>query len=215
MAMRCQACVSAGVVDEAQQRDEIADVLALEKLHAAGDVVGDAGAGERELHLEREEMRAVEDGDLVGGDAVVVDEGVDALEDELGLLAVVHRLRRRRASAQWARAARSSLSKWRPLGWAMQDAVGEVEDLRRRAVVGLDAVDDRARMPVGKRHDVLEVGAAPRVDALGVVADGHHAMVRGEPVDDLRLDGVGVLVLVDEHVAETAARNTRRPRARR
>jgi hypothetical protein len=55
-----------GVVDEAQQRDEVADVLALEKLHAAGDLVGDAGAGERELHLEREEVRAVEDGDLVG-----------------------------------------------------------------------------------------------------------------------------------------------------
>jgi hypothetical protein len=41
-----------------------------------------------------------------------------------------------------------------------------------------------------KRHDVFEVGAAPRVDALGVVADGHHAVVRGDLVDDLRLNGV-------------------------
>jgi hypothetical protein len=45
-------------------------------------------------------------------------------------------------------------------------------------------------------------GAAPRVDALGVVAHGHDAVVAGEPVHDLRLDGVGVLILVHEDVAE-------------
>jgi hypothetical protein len=39
---------------------------------------------------------------------------------------------------------------------------------------------------------------------LGVVADGHHAVVRGNEVDDLRLERVGVLVFVDEDVAEAA-----------
>jgi hypothetical protein len=88
------------------------------------------------------------------------------------------------------------------LGLGEEHAVGEGEDLGRRAVVGLDAVDDGARVAVGERHDVLEIRAAPRVDALGVVAHGHDAVVRGEPVHDLGLEGVGVLVLVDEHVAE-------------
>ncbi len=98
--------------------------------------------------------------------------------------------------------ARDPCRKWRPLVFGAERAVGEAEDLGRGAVVGLDAVDDRALVPVGERHDVLEVGAAPRVDALGVVAHGHDAVVRGEPVHDLGLDGVGVLVFVDEDVAE-------------
>jgi hypothetical protein len=88
------------------------------------------------------------------------------------------------------------------LGLGVEHAVGEGEDLGRGAVVGLDAVDDRALVPVGERHDVLEVGAAPRVDALRVVAHGHDAVVRGEFVHYLGLDGVGVLVFVDEDVAE-------------
>ena len=48
-----------GIVDEAQERDEIADVLALKKFHAARDVIRQAGAGERELHFEGEEVRPV------------------------------------------------------------------------------------------------------------------------------------------------------------
>lgn len=37
-------------------------------------------------------MRAVEDGDLVERNAVVFDEGADALQDKLGLFPVVHGL---------------------------------------------------------------------------------------------------------------------------
>ena len=89
------------------------------------------------------------------------------------------------------------------LGLGFEDAVGEGEDLRGRAVVGLDAVDDGAGMTLGERHDVFEIGATPRVDALRVVADGHHAVVGGELVHDLGLERVGVLILVHEDVAET------------
>ena len=71
------------------------------------------------------------------------------------------------------RAALSSFSKWRPLGWASEDAVGQRQDRTGGAVVGLDLVDPRARVPVGESKGVLEVGAPPRVNALGVVADRH------------------------------------------
>ena len=69
------------VVHEAQQGDGVPDVLALEELHAAGDVVGDAGAGQRDLDLEREEVRAVEDGDLVHRHALVLDQLVEVRVD--------------------------------------------------------------------------------------------------------------------------------------
>ena len=146
-------------------------------------------------------MRAVEDGDLVHGHALVLHECADALEDELGLLAVVHALHEKRLLGVAAGGA-ELLVEVAALGLGEQDAVGEGEDLGRRAVVGLDAVDDGARVAVRERHDVLEVCAAPRVDALRVVTHGHDAVVRGEPVHDLGLDGVGVLVFVHQHVAE-------------
>jgi len=88
----------------------------------------------------------------------------------------------------------------------LEHAVGEGEDFRRGAVVGLDAVDDGPRVAVGERHDVLEVRPAPRVDALRVVAHGHEAVMGGDAVDDLRLQGVGVLVLVDQHVPEAVGK---------
>ena len=191
-----------GVVNEAQEGDEVADVLALEKLYTAGDLVGHAGAGKRELDLEREKMRTVKNRDFVERDAVVVDERTDALENEIGLLAVIHGLDDERFLGISAVGA-EFFFEVAALGLGFEDTVGEGEDLRRRAVVGLDAVDDGAGVTLGERHDVFKIGAAPRVDALGVVADGHHAMVGGEFVDDLGLERVGVLILVDEDVAET------------
>ena len=55
---------------------------------------------------------------------------------------------------------------------------------------------------LGKVHDVAKVGAAKRVDALGVVAD-HRDVVMGrrQQTDDLRLQVIGVLVLVDHDEA--------------
>ena len=52
-------------------------------------------------------------------------------------------------------------------------------------------------------HDVLDLRAAPRVDALEVVADGHDVVVSlGEDVGELRLKPVRILVFVDENVEE-------------
>ena len=75
-----------------------------------------------------------------------------------------------------------------------------------RAVVLLQADDPRAGKLLFKAEDVGDVRAPEAVDALIIVA--HHTDVlprageqRGQPV----LQGVGVLILVDEDVAEFAA----------
>ena len=81
--------------------------------------------------------------------------------------------------------------------------VGDVQDLRRAAVVGFDLVDLRARIALGELEDVLEVRAAPGVDALRVVAHDHDVvMPRGEQVNEVALELVGVLVFVHEDELE-------------
>lgn len=87
-------------------------------------------------------------------------------------------------------------------GLGFEHAVGEGEDLRGGAVVGLDPVDHGPRMAVGEGHDILKIGPAPRVDALGIVAYGHDAVVGAHAVHDLRLERVRILILVDQDVPE-------------
>ena len=139
-----------------------------------------------------------------------VDESLDALDDERRLLARVERLHEEGLFVVGPRRAQL-LVEMPALGLGGQHSVGKGQNRWRRAIIGLDAVDLRAGMPVGKGNDVLEVCAAPGIDALRVVADRHHAVVRADDVDDLRLERVGVLVLVDQRRGGSAA-GGRRPR---
>ena len=83
------------------------------------------------------------------------------------------------------------------------DLVGESQNRLGAAVVLLQGNDRRSRKLVGKVHDVPEVGAAERVDALGVVAHGHDVVVgTGQAADDVGLQAVGVLVLVHHDEAK-------------
>ena len=80
-----------------------------------------------------------------------------------------------------------------------------VEDRLRRAVVLLQRDERRAGELPREVEDVPEVRAAERVDALRVVADdGELPMARAHAAKDARLEQVGVLVLVDEHVVVEA-----------
>jgi hypothetical protein len=54
-----------------------------------------------------------------------------------------------------------------------------------------------------KLHNVVEVCAAPSVDALCVVTDCHYLVVPSELVDYVGLQAVSVLKLVDENVLKT------------
>jgi RecA-family ATPase len=58
-------------------------------------------------------------------------------------------------------------------------------------------------MPFGKSHDLIKVRTSPSVDALGVIANGHDLMVDPYLIHDLGLQGIYVLVLVDENVGKS------------
>jgi len=81
--------------------------------------------------------------------------------------------------------------------------VGEVQDLRRRAVVLLQLDDARARKIALEVEEETDAGAAPGIDGLIVVADhGDAAAVAAQQPDQFVLVGVGVLELVHQQVAE-------------
>ena len=83
--------------------------------------------------------------------------------------------------------------------------VGQAQDFRRAPVVGFDAVDFGVRVAVGEFQNVLEMRAAPGIDALAVVADRHDVVVGGgQEVHQRALQFVGVLVFVHEDELETA-----------
>ena len=76
---------------------------------------------------------------------------------------------------------------------------------RRRAVVLLEADHLGVGVVALELEDVADVGAAPRVDRLVVVADhGEVAALAGQQVGDAVLGVVGVLVFVDHDEAERA-----------
>ena len=83
------------------------------------------------------------------------------------------------------------------------EARGDREDVAAGAVVALEAHDHRARKIALEAQDVVDIRAAPAVDRLVVVADAAEiaAASREKPQPQI-LDDVGVLILVDEHVAE-------------
>ena len=86
------------------------------------------------------------------------------------------------------------------------DGVGRGEDGARGAVVLLELEGLHAREVAAELLQVLHAGAAPAVDGLVVVA--HHvgeARRADERLHPVVLDGVGVLELVHQHVAEAGA----------
>ena len=80
--------------------------------------------------------------------------------------------------------------------------MGGVEDQLGRAVVPLQLHDGRVRVVPLEVEDVADVGAAPAIDRLVVVADdGEVAVFRRQRPDPQVLRPVRVLVLVDVEVA--------------
>ncbi len=144
---------------------------------------------------------AVQHRDLLGSDRVALEELLDLGADEAGLDVGVGGdddldavLGLARGDERLLVAAAAALGEHR---------VGDVEHRSNRAVVVLQLDDARAREVLLEVEDVAHVGAAPGVDGLVVVADDHHVAVRAadEP-RQLELGAVGVLVLVDDDLAE-------------
>ena len=77
------------------------------------------------------------------------------------------------------------------------------EDVAARAIISFESDHLRAGKVPLEPQDVFDVGAAPGVDRLIVVADAAQiAVCLGEEAKPKILDDVGVLVLVDQDVAE-------------
>ena len=87
-----------------------------------------------------------------------------------------------------------------------EQAVGQREDLRARAVVVAQGHDPGARMPVREAGQVLAAGAGERVDRLVLVADDAHVgALPGPQLEQSLLEQVRVLVLVDAEPALAGA----------
>ena len=92
------------------------------------------------------------------------------------------------------------------LGGFGDERVGGRQDGRRGAVVAREGAHLGAGEALLEVEDVAHRGGAKAVDGLGVVADaGDAAAVGPQQRDDVGLQGVGVLVFVDQHVVEALA----------
>ncbi len=91
--------------------------------------------------------------------------------------------------------------------------VRNLQDLRRRTVVRLDAKYLRTGKRLREPKNVLNICGAKRVDGLRIVADDEHVPVDArEPRHDRRLNPIRVLVLVDEDVLELMSERVVGPR---
>ena len=80
------------------------------------------------------------------------------------------------------------------------DVRGGGEDVAGRAVIALQPDHLRARKIVLEAQNVVDLGAAPAVDRLFIVAHAADVLVAlGEQPQPEILRHVGVLVLVDQH----------------
>ena len=130
-------------------------------------------------------MCAVEYG-YVGEVTAFVNQALDPLDNELSLSAGIHDGDEVGALAfgfHWAELFGEAKAR-RLRG---KHGIGEIKDLGRAAIVGLDLVNLRAGVALFKLHNVVEVCAAPSVDALCVVADRHDLVMPSELIDDVGL----------------------------
>ena len=193
----------------------VLDLAPLVEPRAADQLVADAVAEERLLDRAGLAVHPVHDRDVPGTEAgrlVVIrapgepgaatrrpHQPLDLAGDPLGLLLLVIGLEPLDRHA--ALVVRPELLVGAPLV-ARHDRVGGVEDELRGAVVLLQLDHRGVGVVALEVEDVLDVGAAPAVDRLVVVA--HHAQVavrRGQEAHPQVLRPVGVLVLVHVEVA--------------
>src|SRR5690349_5196070 len=172
--------VVGGLADQAEVGDRIADLGALVEAEAADDLVGQADRDEALLELAGLELGADEDGDVVEREAAAL-HGLDVLADaarllravpdadDLDLLAVAFVGPERLAEAT---------------GIVGDEAVRGGEDVRGGAIVLLQADNFCAWEIFLEAQDVGDLGPAPGIDRLVVVADAAEVSARlGEELE--------------------------------
>ena len=182
--------------------ERIADFLALVEARAADDAVVEAEGDEAIFEGAHLEGGAHQDGDLVEPmwpwrwSCSISSPTARASSSE-------SQTRRPRPSARRDRCASvNSVLPSRLSLWAIRcEAAPRM--CAGRAVVALEADHVGAGKILLEAQDVVDLGAAPAIDRLVVVADAADVLAPlGEQPQPEILGDVGVLVLVDQHVAE-------------
>ena len=200
-----------GVVQHPQVGDDVADLPALVEADSTDHLVGDARTDEHLFQCAGGVVGSVEHRDIVVGDRAVptstVDQGVDLPGDEPGLIVLVVG---DVTDDQFTVAGVTPQSLLPATGVTRDHRVGRGQDVLGGAVVLLEQDRRRVGEIAFEVLDVADGGAAEGVD--GLVGVTHHAQLRrrhvpgGAVPDELAdqdvLRMVGVLVFVDQHVAE-------------
>ena len=187
------------VHDHLEVGHDVADLGTVEESRAADDLVGHARAQEHIFEDTRLGIGSVEDGDIVVARALGV-QLFDLAGNPAALVALIARLEGLDLLAV-------ALGRKQALVLALRvmahHGVGGAQDMTRGAVVLLQLYGLAVFKVLLEVKDVGDVGAAPAVNGLVVVAHDHEVLVLGgQQVGDLVLDVVGVLILVDANVAE-------------
>ena len=85
----------------------------------------------------------------------------------------------------------------------LHDGVGGIQNRLGRAVILFERDRGRSGKLIGKIENVANRGGSKRVDRLSVVADHHDVVpLAAQGAQDVALNGVGVLIFVDQDVVE-------------
>ena len=181
LTMRSKARSSAGELISAQISERVADFRALVEARAADDAIGHAQRDEAILELAHLERGAHQDGDLVERVALAL-QLLDLLADAARFLFGIpgagdgHLLAGHVVGAQ--RLAQPA--------FVVRDQMrGGGENVPGRAVIALQPDDFRAGEIVLEAQDVVDLGAAPAVDRLIVIADAADVFVRRSSLSPL------------------------------
>ena len=193
--------VVGGIERHLQVGDGVLDLLALVEAGAADDAVGQPQRDEAVFEGAHLERGPHQDRHLVEACAGLA-QGLDVLADGARLLLVVphacNRYRLAHGTVGEQRLAEAALVVGDETRRRRQDVSG-------RAVVALQPDHGGAGEVRLEAQDVVDLGAAPAVDRLVVVADAADVGpggAAGQQAQPQVLGDVGVLVFVDQHVAE-------------
>ena len=184
---------------QAQPAAQVLDLALVEEARAPRDLVRDLGTTQRFLESAGLVVGAVEDGE-VGVFASVLAQRDDARHRPLGLVFLAIRF----DQGHWFAVAKIAPQLLlEQLGVDGDHVVGGAQDAAGGAVVLLQRDDLQLRVVERQTLEVFDRRAAPAVDALVVVADRReHRALAHQLLEQVVLHGVGVLVLVHQHITQ-------------
>ena len=188
------------LVDEAQIGERVADLGALVEARAADDAIGQAERDKTVLELAHLERGAHQNGDLFERMAGAL-QVLDLIADRARLFLAIPRAGDRDLLARLVLGAQRLAEP----AFVMRDQVrGGAQDVGGRAVVALQPDDFGAGEVLLEPQDIVDLGAAPAVDRLIVIANTADVLgtLTDQPQPEILRD-VGVLIFIDQHVFET------------